>query len=85
MTTSDRITMYGAGWCRDCVRTKTQLDGLGVGYDYVDVEADAAAADAAQRISGRTSIPVVVYPDGSHHVEPTNPEVETKLRELGLL
>ena len=77
--------MYGADWCRDCVRTKRQLTDLGIPFEYIDVEADAAAADEAQRISGRTSIPVVVYPDGTHQVEPSNPEVESKLRELTLL
>lgn len=83
--TDSTITMYGADWCRDCRRTKAQLDELGVAYDYVDVEASAEAADAARAISGRTNIPVVVYPDGTHQVEPTNPQVEAKLTELSLL
>jgi glutaredoxin-like protein len=77
--------MFGADWCRDCVRTKTQLDSLGVSYTYVDLMTDPAAADVAREISGRTSIPVVVYPDSSHHVEPSNADVEAKLRELALL
>ena len=42
-------------------------------------------ADVAKEISGRTNIPVVVYPDASHHVEPTNADVEAKLRELSLI
>lgn len=79
------LTMFGAGWCRDCVRTKKQLDDLGVEYTYVDLEADPAAADVAKEISGRTNIPVVVYPDSSHHVEPSNADVESKLRELSLI
>lgn len=83
--TDSTITMYGADWCRDCRRTKAQLDELGVAYDYVDIEASAEAADAARAISGRTNIPVVVYPDGTHQVEPTNPQVEAKLTELSLL
>lgn len=77
--------MFGADWCRDCVRTKSQLDQLGIAYEYVDLMADPAAADIAREISGRTSIPVVVYPDATHHVEPTNADVEAKLRELALL
>ncbi|HEX5729117.1 glutaredoxin family protein [Microbacterium sp.] len=86
MTSSpSTLTVFGADWCRDCVRTKTQLDGLGVVYDYVDLVSDPAAADVAREISGRTSIPVVVYPDSSHHVEPTNADVESKLRELSLI
>ena len=85
MTSSSPITMFGAAWCGDCRRTKQQLDELGVTYSYVDLEADPAAADVAREISGRTNIPVVVYPDATHHVEPSNADVETKLRELALI
>ena len=83
---SDTITMFGADWCRDCIRTKKPLDELGaVAYTYVDLVADPAAADIAKDISGRTNIPVVVYPDASHHVEPSNADVESKLRELSII
>ena len=81
----DTITMFGAAWCGDCRRTKKQLDELGVAYTYVDLEADPAAADIAKDISGRTNIPVVVYPDATHHVEPSNADVEAKLSELNLI
>ena len=87
MTSVDttQITMFGAEWCGDCRRTKKQLDELGVAYTYVDLEADPAAADVARDISGRTNIPVVLYPDATHHVEPSNADVESKLRELSLI
>lgn len=81
----DTITMFGAAWCGDCRRTKKQLDELGVAYTYVDLEADPAAADVAKDISGRTNIPIVVYPDATHHVEPSNADVEAKLSELNLI
>ena len=79
------ITMFGAEWCRDCRRTKAQLDDLGVEYTYVDLDADPDAAEVAREISGRTNIPVVVYPDATHHVEPSNDDVAAKLRELALI
>jgi mycoredoxin len=86
MTSTDStITMFGADWCRDCRRTKAQLDDLGVTYTYVDLEAEPAAADVAREISGRMNIPVVVYPDATHHVEPSNDDVAAKLRELALI
>ena len=85
VTSPSTITMFGADWCRDCIRTKRQLDQLGVSYTYVDLASDPAAADVARDISGRTNIPVVVYPDASHHVEPSNAAVEAKLRELSLI
>lgn len=79
------IQMYGADWCRDCRRTKAQLDGLGVAFEYIDLERDEAAVEEAKRISGRMNIPVVVFPDGTHQVEPSNADVEAKLRELALV
>lgn len=85
MTSPTTLTMFGAEWCIDCRRTKKQLDSLGVAYDYVDLEANPAAADIAREISGRTNIPVVVYPDATHHVEPSNADVEEKLRQLALI
>jgi glutaredoxin-like protein len=84
-TSPSSITVFGADWCRDCIRTKNQLSSLGVTYTYVDLVKDPAAADVARDISGRTNIPVVVYPDSSHHVEPSNADVEGKLRELSLI
>ncbi len=83
--TQTTIQVYGADWCRDCRRTKRQLEGLAVDFAYIDVEHDDAAAQRAQEIAGRMNIPVVVFPDGSHQVEPSNDDVEAKLRELSLL
>ncbi|WP_229116374.1 glutaredoxin family protein [Parenemella sanctibonifatiensis] len=50
-----QIRMYGADWCGDCRRTKAQLDGLGVAYEYLDVEANPELAEEARGISGRTT------------------------------
>jgi glutaredoxin len=77
-----RITMYGAAWCGDCRRSKAVLDGRGVDYDYVDLEVEFDGAARAQAISGRTSIPVVVFPDGTHFTEPTDAELGAKLDEF---
>jgi len=78
-TAPDRILMFGAEWCRDCRRSKALLDREGVEYDYVDLEQVADGADRAHAISGRTNIPVVVFPDGSHLVEPSDAELAAKL------
>jgi len=80
---TDRITMYGAEWCSDCRRSKKLLDGLAVDYDYIDLEAVPEAAEAAKAISGRTNIPVVAFPDGSHFVEPSDAELKAKLESVG--
>lgn len=76
------ITMYGADWCSDCRRSKKLLDDMNVDYDYVDLEADPTAADRAKAISGRTNIPVVVFADGTHFVEPSDAELRSKVESL---
>ena len=80
---AQRITMFGAQWCSDCRRSKSLLDRLEVEYDYVDLESVEDGADRAFAISGRTSIPVIVFPDETHVVEPTDPELRAKLTALG--
>ncbi|GAA2035385.1 mycoredoxin [Agromyces tropicus] len=77
--TPARITMYGAAWCGDCRRSKSLLDRRGVEYDYVDLEVVVEGAERAKAISGRTNIPVVVFPDGTHFTEPTDAELGAKL------
>ena len=83
MSTSG-ITMYGADWCGDCRRAKSVLDAQGVAYEYIDVDAVEEAAQAALAISGRTNIPVIVFPDGTHQVEPSNADLEAKLATITL-
>ena len=75
----DRVTVFGADWCRDCIRSKALLDRLGADYDYVDLVARPEAAERAHAISGRTNIPVIVFPDGAHLVEPSDAELTEAL------
>jgi glutaredoxin len=77
--------MFGAEWCGDCRRSKKLLDTLGVAYDYVDLEAVEDGADRAHAISGRTQIPVIVFPDQTHLVEPTDRDLHAKLTALGTI
>ena len=77
--TTDRPLMFGADWCSDCRRSKALLDASSVEYDYVDVEAVLEGADRAFAISGRTNIPVILFADGTHLVEPTDAELAAKL------
>lgn len=71
--------MYGADWCGDCRRSKALFDRLGVDYEYIDLEKVVDGAERARAISGRTRIPVIVFPDGTHLTEPTDAELSTKL------
>ena len=79
------IEFYGADWCGDCVRSRRLLDGLGIAYAHHDVEHDEAAKDRAIEISGRQSIPVIAFEDGTVFIEPSDPQLRGKLVELGLI
>ena len=78
-----RLTMYGAEWCGDCRRSKKLLDTLNVDYDYVDLLLVEDGADRAQSISGRRQIPVILFPDGTHVVEPSDSILHAKLTQIG--
>lgn len=82
---SEKIVMYGANWCRDCIRAQALLDNLFVPYDYINLVDHPEEADTAKSISGRTNIPVIVFPDGTHQVEPTSHELQDKLLELEII
>ena len=79
---SDTITMYGTATCSDCTRSKKLLDEMGVAYDYIDLDADESAAATALAISGRTSTPLITFPDGTHVVEPTDAELRAKVEQV---
>jgi len=83
---SAQITMYGAAWCGDCRRSKRYLDSHKVEYNYIDVEADESASEKVIEINGGVrSIPVIMFPDGTHLTEPSDKDLEAKLQALSIL
>ena len=82
---AQEIEFYGADWCGDCRRTEKLLNELNVAYVKHDVEKDDKMADKAVEISGKQSIPVVVFPDGEYFVEPSDPQMREKLSALGII
>lgn len=79
------ITLYGAQWCGDCRRSQRLLKELGVEYDYINIEEVPGAADKVVEINGGAqSIPVVMFSDGTHLTEPSDPDLRKKLESLGL-
>jgi glutaredoxin-like protein len=80
------ITMYGAQWCGDCVRSQRLLKELNVDYTYINIEEVEGAADKVVEINGGAqSIPVIVFADGTHLTEPSDPDLRAKLTELGAI
>ena len=75
------ITMYGTEWCGDCRRAKRVFEQEGVAYAYVDVERDEAATELVIRLNGgRRTVPTIVFDDGTVLAEPSNAELQAKLR-----
>ncbi len=74
------VKVYGADFCADCRRAKSYLDTNGIAYDWVDVEASPDEIETVRRYNdGRKTIPVIVFPDGSHLTEPSDEELAAKL------
>lgn len=81
----DKIKVYGADWCGDTQRTLQYLDGLRVAYDYVDVEQDEQASLwVKQQNDGKERKPTVKVGEQVLSV-PTDRELESALREQGIL
>lgn len=57
------IVVYGRPNCIQCRYTTRELDNLGIGYIYVDIDADPDAREAVEE-TGITTLPVVVTADG---------------------
>ena len=79
------VTFYGAQWCGDCRRSESLLNTLGVDFDKKDVENSPEFTEEAKAISGRTNIPVIVFADGKHLVEPSDADLHAELTIRGLI
>lgn len=79
------VTFYGADWCSDCRRSKALLNTLAVQYEMKDVEQSTEFTAEAEAIAGRKNIPVVLFKDGTHLVEPSDAELKAALAERGLI
>ena len=76
------MTMYGASWCPHCKRVKKFLAAHRVRYTNVDIDANPKAIERLKELQdGGQIIPTVVYPDGTHEV---NPSDEALARRIGL-
>ena len=78
--------MYSADWCSDCRRSKRLLDSLEVEYTLIDVENEPSGASKVLEMTGGSqSIPVIVFSDGTHLVEPSDIDLMSKLISLSII
>lgn len=75
--------MYGADWCGDCRRAKAWFTANDVAYTFVDLVEHPDEIDRVlERNNGLKRIPVIVFDDDSHLVEPTDDELAAKMAAL---
>ncbi len=74
------VKVYGAPWCPDCRRSKQFLGEQRVAYDWIDINSDPKGLRLVEELQGGgRTIPTIVFPDGSHLLEPSNDELAQKL------
>lgn len=75
--------MYITSWCGDCKRSKAWFASQHIDYKEINIEESKEATQLVQKINGgMQSVPTIVFPDGSVLVEPTNLQLEEKIKEL---
>lgn len=74
------LEVYGAPWCPHCRQTKQFLEAQRVPFDYHDIDRDPTAVETLERVQkGGRTIPMLVFDDGSHAVNPTEAEIADRL------
>lgn len=75
------VTVYGADWCGDCRRSKRLLIAREASYAWVDVAAQPEIRDELTA-NGYPAIPVIVLPDGTILMEPSDEALGAALDAL---
>ena len=79
-----QIVLYGTAWCSGTWFVRSLLDERRIPYRWIDIDQDSQAAAYVEEINrGYRSVPTIIFPDGSILVEPSQSELEHKLRSLG--
>ncbi len=74
------IKVYGAPWCPDCKRAKKFLAEHRQSYDWIDIDDDSEGRRFVEELqNGGRTIPTIIFPDGSHLLEPSDEDLARKL------
>lgn len=73
------IRVLGSQWSPASFAVKDFLSRNRIPYEWLDVDVDAAARTLGESIAGDlTRLPLVLFPDGSHLIAPSQVELATK-------
>ena len=77
------IKFYTTDWCGDCIRSKALLNKLNIQFEEINVDEDKEANEYITNLqNNQRRIPTIVFEDGSFLVEPSDPELHSKLEQL---
>jgi thioredoxin reductase (NADPH) len=82
MTTADSptLTVFGAPWCPHCKRVKKFFAAHRIPYENVDIDQHPEALERLKELQGGGQvIPTVVYPDGTHDVNPSDEALAVRI------
>ena len=80
MTTQIPLRVLSTDWCGYCRLLKSFLDAHGIPYELFNIEEDDdALAEIKNLQKGGRTVPTVVYPDGTHDVNPNSTRHMEKL------
>ena len=78
-----KIDFYTTDWCGDCVRSKALLNKLNLPFNEINVDLNEDANEFIKTLQvNQRRIPTIVFEDESFLVEPSDVELENKLKEL---
>ena len=81
-----KIDFCTTDWCGDCVRSKALLNKLGLDFNEINVDLNEDANDYIKSLQvNQRRIPTIVFKDESFLVEPSDVELENKLKELNYI
>jgi mycoredoxin len=79
--TEDEIVIYGTSWCYQSKRAKALLEKSNIPFRWVDIEKDEQGRAFVEKTNrGYRSVPTIVFPDGSILVEPSETELNQKIK-----
>ncbi len=79
------LTLYGAAWSPHSKTVQSFFQKHHILYEYIDLEEEPEKADEAEKLAGSKSLPVVVFPDNTFLVEPTEQELISVCKRLHII
>ena len=81
-----KLDFYTTEWCGDCVRSKALLNKVNIDFNEINVDVNQEANEYIKSLQvNQRRIPTIVFADGSFFVEPSDIDLETKLKELNYI